>query len=55
MSESTRQQTGFDGWKLVVGSRSSEFRKYVRDEVVRTCRGEGPIGALGLQVKRRVQ
>ena len=55
MSESTRQQTGFDGWNSVVGARVSEFRKCVRDEVVRMCRGEGPIGALGLQVERRVQ
>ena len=55
MSESTRQETGFDGWKSVVGARVAEFRRSVREDVVRMSRGEGAIGALGLQVERRVQ
>jgi len=55
MSESTGRQTEFDGWKSVVGARVSEFRRSVHDDVARTSRGEGAIGALGVQWERQVQ
>jgi hypothetical protein len=54
MSESTRQETGLDGWRSVIGARVSEFRKSVRGDIVRMSRGESVIG-LGLQVERHVQ
>jgi hypothetical protein len=53
MSEST--QTGFDGWKSVVGARVSEFRRNLRDEMTRMSRGEGAMGAFGVHVERQVQ
>ena len=54
MNETT-EQSGLEGWKTVLGARVSEFRRNVREDVARMCRGEGTSGGFGLRVERQVQ
>ena len=54
MNESA-SESWFEGWQSSVGSRVAEFRKSVQKAITRRSRGDGAVGAIGLQVERDVQ
>lgn len=45
----------FDTWQSSIGGRVAEFRRTVHAAVARMSRGDGAVGAIGLQVERDVQ
>jgi hypothetical protein len=54
MSESA-SGSWFEGWQSTIGGRVAEFRRAVQKTLVRSGRGGGAVGAVGLQVERDVQ
>ena len=54
MSENT-SESWFDGWQSSIGGRVAEFRKSVKRAVAQRSRGDGAVGAIGLQVERDAQ